>query len=61
MYRRMLLENIEKVEQGLEPLGVVRDPDHPIIDTNLKQDLEGSRRERLERRPIEAQVPSDGV
>ena len=56
MYRRMLLDNIERVEQGLEPLGVVRDPDHPIIDTNLKQDLEGSRRERIERerRPIEA-------
>ena len=56
MYREMLLENIEKVQQGLEPLGVVRDPDHPIIDTNLKQELEGSRRGRLSRRPVEAQT-----
>ena len=46
MYREMLLENIEKVQQGLDPLGIVRDPDHPIIDTNLKQELEGSRRLR---------------
>ena len=50
MYRRMLLENIEKVQHGLDPLGLVRDPAHPIIDTNMKQELEGSRRQR---RPVE--------
>jgi 5,5'-dehydrodivanillate O-demethylase len=57
MYRRMLLDNIERVEQGLEPLGVVRDSDHPIIDTNLNQDLEESRRGRLHRRPP---IPGSG-
>ena len=53
MHREMLLENIERVQQGLEPFGIVRDPDHPIIDTNLKQELDGSRRARLDRRPAE--------
>jgi hypothetical protein len=36
MYRNMLAENIEKVRHGQDPLGVIRDPDHDIIDTNLE-------------------------
>ncbi|MEE8517790.1 MAG: Rieske 2Fe-2S domain-containing protein [Dehalococcoidia bacterium] len=40
LLRRTLSENIERVEQGLDPLGVIRDPDHPIIDTNLSAGLE---------------------
>jgi 5,5'-dehydrodivanillate O-demethylase oxygenase subunit len=35
MFRRLLKENIEKVQMGLEPLCVVRDPSQEIIDTNL--------------------------
>ena len=36
-----MVENIEKVERGEDPLCVIRDPDHPVIDTiganNLNQ------------------------
>ena len=42
MYREMLLENIERVQQGLDPMCVIRDPDHPIIDTGM----EASRKQR---------------
>ena len=35
MLRKLTLEQIERVQQGLDPMGVVRDPDHAIIDTNL--------------------------
>ena len=34
MFRQMLKREIEKVQQGIEPIGVYRDPDHPVIDTN---------------------------
>jgi 5,5'-dehydrodivanillate O-demethylase len=40
--RRMALENIEKVERGEDPLAVVRDPEHPVIDTNLDHDLQAT-------------------
>ena len=39
MYRRLLEREIAKVESGLDPMGVVRDPDHPIIDTGLQESL----------------------
>ncbi len=39
--RRLMVENIEKVERGEDPLCVIRDQDHPVIDTvgenNLNQ------------------------
>jgi 5,5'-dehydrodivanillate O-demethylase len=35
LLRRLLKEQIERVQQGLDPLGVIRDPDHAEIDTNL--------------------------
>jgi 5,5'-dehydrodivanillate O-demethylase len=34
MYRQMLMREIEKVQQGLDPMGVTRDLDHEVIDTN---------------------------
>lgn len=37
--RRLMQENIGKVEQGIDPLGVIRDPEYPVIDTNLSHDL----------------------
>ncbi len=40
--RRLAMENIDKVAQGLDPIGVIRDPDHPIIDTNMAHDLNAS-------------------
>ncbi len=39
IYRAMLKREINKVEQGLEPMNVFRDPDHPIIDTKLDESL----------------------
>jgi 5,5'-dehydrodivanillate O-demethylase len=39
LYRQVLKENIERVQQGLDPLGVIRDLDHPMIDTNLDHSL----------------------
>lgn len=39
LLRQVLRENIERVQQGLDPLGVVRDPDHSMIDTNLTGSL----------------------
>ena len=44
LYRHMLKDNMEKVRQGLDPLAVVRDPDHEIIDTNLAEGLRLVRR-----------------
>jgi 5,5'-dehydrodivanillate O-demethylase len=35
LLRKVLLEQIERVQQGLDPLAVERDPSHPIIDTHL--------------------------
>lgn len=39
MYRRLLKEQIERAQMGLDPLAVVRDPDHAVIDTNLQASL----------------------
>ena len=38
-YREMLLREIKKVQQGLDPINVFRDPNHPIIDTKLEESL----------------------
>ena len=43
MYREMLKREIEKVQRGLEPMNVFRDPNHPIIDTNMDRSLEVGR------------------
>lgn len=40
MYREMLRREIEKVQRGIDPKAVVRDPDHGIIDTKLSESLE---------------------
>jgi len=40
LYREMLLREIKKVQQGLEPMNVFRDPDHAIIDTRMDHSLE---------------------
>jgi 5,5'-dehydrodivanillate O-demethylase len=36
MFREMLKEEIAKMQRGLDPRGVIRDPNHEIIDTNLE-------------------------
>jgi 5,5'-dehydrodivanillate O-demethylase len=41
MLRRLVREQIARVQQGLDPLGVIRDPDHAPIDTNLAGEAQG--------------------
>ncbi len=43
LLREVMRENIERVQQGLDPLGLVRDPDHAIIDTKLAETLDQMR------------------
>ncbi len=43
LLRKTLRENIERVQRGEDPLGVVRDPNHAIIDTNLEGALAEAR------------------
>ena len=38
LLRRVMKEQIERVRQGLDPMGVQRDPDHEMIDTNIDED-----------------------
>ena len=40
LFRRLLRENIALVQAGHDPMGVLRDPDHEMIDTNLDASLE---------------------
>jgi 5,5'-dehydrodivanillate O-demethylase len=40
MYREMLAREIKKVQQGVDPMNVFRDPNHPIIDTQIDKSLE---------------------
>jgi 5,5'-dehydrodivanillate O-demethylase oxygenase subunit len=44
LLRQVVKENIERVQQGLDPLGVIRDPNHAIIDTKLNETIEHMRR-----------------
>ncbi len=39
MLREIMAREIEKVKKGLDPLGVVRDPNHAMIDTNLMKSI----------------------
>jgi len=39
MLRELLMENIERVQRGEDPMGVMRDPDHAMIDTRLSESL----------------------
>ena len=39
LLRRVVRENIERVQQGLDPMGVMHDPDHEMIDTKLASTL----------------------
>jgi 5,5'-dehydrodivanillate O-demethylase len=55
MFRNLLKREIEKVQQGLDPIGVVRDPDYAIIDTNHSAQMaEWSRAVRARRDPYSA-------
>jgi len=39
MLRELMFAEMAKVEQGLDPMGVIRDPDHAMIDTNLQESI----------------------
>jgi 5,5'-dehydrodivanillate O-demethylase len=39
MLRQMIRENIERVQRGEDPIGVIRDPNRGMIDTNLDHSL----------------------
>jgi 5,5'-dehydrodivanillate O-demethylase len=40
LYRKVLRENIALVQEGKDPMGVIRDPDHEMINTNLDASLD---------------------
>jgi 5,5'-dehydrodivanillate O-demethylase oxygenase subunit len=44
LLREVMLEQIERVQQGLDPLALERDPEHAMIDTKLEETLEIMRR-----------------
>jgi len=56
LLRRVMLEQIERVQQGLDPLGLERDPDHSMIDTKLEETLElmRSRSQRIQVTELQA-------
>jgi 5,5'-dehydrodivanillate O-demethylase len=39
IWREILRREIGKVQEGKDPLGVIRDEDHPMIDTHLAESL----------------------
>ena len=39
LLRRVLKEQIERVQRGENPLGVIRDPQLAMIDTNVDEDV----------------------
>lgn len=39
MYRNILKREIERVQMGLDPKAVIRDPDHEVIDTKLMESV----------------------
>lgn len=39
MLRRVMKEQIQLVSEGKDPIGVFRDPTHPIIDTNIDEGI----------------------
>ena len=49
MLRELMKREIEKVQRGLDPIALVRDPDHAMIDTNLTESM-ALARQRLARR-----------
>ncbi|MBM2809951.1 MAG: Rieske (2Fe-2S) domain protein, partial [Chloroflexi bacterium] len=44
LLRTILMREIEKVQQGLDPIGVIRDPDHAPLSTYVENYLEMVRR-----------------
>ena len=60
LLRRVMFENIERVERGEEPFAVYRDPDHPMLDTNLQAALENRAPQGINTETYEVEVPARG-
>jgi len=43
LLRKVFRENIERVRRGEDPYGLIRDPNHPMIDTNLTESIRQER------------------
>jgi 5,5'-dehydrodivanillate O-demethylase len=54
IYRKLLKESIECIQQGLDPFGLIRNPDHEMIDTNLDESLEQMKRRGSPRLAVNA-------
>jgi hypothetical protein len=37
LFRKLTFEQIQRVKDNLDPMGVIRDPNHPMIDTNIDE------------------------
>jgi 5,5'-dehydrodivanillate O-demethylase len=37
LFRKLTFEQMERVQHGLDPMAVIRDPAHPMIDTNIDE------------------------
>ncbi len=46
MLRQIMKREMDKVRQGLDPLGVIRDPSHAVIDTNLMESIKQAAQSR---------------
>jgi len=53
LYREMLKREIERVQRGLDPVAIERDPDHEMIDTHLSESIAEMRLRSQERQPGE--------
>jgi hypothetical protein len=54
--RSMLLREIERMQQGLDPVGVIRDPNHAPIDTHFQNYVDVMARYPRTGRPINPAV-----
>jgi 5,5'-dehydrodivanillate O-demethylase oxygenase subunit len=46
MLRQIMKREMDKVRQGLDPLGVIRDPSHAVIDTNVMESVKQAAQSR---------------
>jgi hypothetical protein len=49
LLRRLLTREIEKVQHGIDPIGVIREPDRDVVDTYIDVYLDNAQRFPQER------------
>ena len=52
-----MMETVERVHRGEDPVGYQRDPNHPIIDTNVDEGVAQLQRERTNFAPRAVRAP----